>query len=440
MENKGLLERVFKLSEHNTTVGTEVIAGLTTFMAMAYILAVNPNILSQTGMDFGGVFTATALSALLATLVMGLYANLPFALAPGMGLNAFFAYTIVMGMGYSWQFALTAVFIEGLIFLFLTIFNIREAILNSIPLSLKKAIAAGIGLFITFIGLYNAGAGIIIQGKGIPLDAGNVTAGAPLVTVIGLIITGTLLARNVRGSLFIGIIITTIVGIPFGVTHLPSSAMSTPPTPIFMAFEWTHLLSLDFLFVLFTFLFIDMFDTAGTLIGVATKTGMLDREGNVPNAKKALFADAIGTTIGACIGTSTVTTYVESTAGVAEGGRTGLSAVVTAILFALALFFAPLFAIVPSAATAPALILIGLFMLSPIQEIDLEDYSESIPAFLTLVMMPLTYSIANGIMWGITSFIIFKVCSNKYKDIPLTTYIVALFFIIKLVLPAVMGK
>ncbi len=440
MEDNGLFEKIFKLSKRNTTVGTEVLAGLTTFMAMAYILAVNPNILSQTGMNFGGVFTATALSAILATLIMGLYANLPFALAPGMGLNAFFAYTIVMGMGYSWKFALTAVFIEGLIFLLLTLFNIREAILNSIPVSLKKAIAAGIGLFITFIGLYNAGAGIVVQGKGIPLDIGNFLAGPPLVTIIGLIITGTMLAKNIRGSLFIGIILTTIVGIPFGVTTLPSSLMSAPPKPIFMAFEWTNLLSLDFLFVLFTFLFIDMFDTAGTLIGVTTKAGMLDKDGNVPNAKRALFADAIGTTLGACLGTSTVTTYVESSAGVAEGGRTGLSSVVTALLFALALFFAPLFAIVPSAATAPALILIGLFMLSPIQEIDLEDYSESIPAFLTLVMMPLTYSIVNGIMWGITSFILFKLLSGKHRDIPLTSYIVALFFIIKLALPAIMGK
>lgn len=429
------LEKTFKLSQHKTTVGTEVLAGLTTFMTMAYILAVNPGILSAAGMSFSGVFTATALSAMIATLVMGLYANMPFALAPGMGLNAFFAFTVVLGMGYTPQFALTAVFVEGLIFILLTALNIREAILNCIPLNLKKSISVGIGLFIAFIGLYNAGEGIVRQGQGIPLDIANITSGAPLVTIIGLLITGSLLVFKVRGALFIGILATTAIGIPMGVTQLPESLFSTPPAPILFAFEWHNILTLDFFFILFTFLFVDMFDTVGTLIGVATKADMLDDEGRLPEAKKALFADAVGTTVGACLGTSTVTTYVESASGVAEGGRTGLSAVVTALFFFLALFFSPIFAVIPGAATAPVLILIGLFMLTPIKDIDFEDYTEAIPSFLTFIIMPLTYSIANGIMWGVTSYIVLKTVAGRGREVPVLTWFIAALFIIKIIFP-----
>ena len=432
----GFLERFFKLKEHGTNASTEFIAGLTTFMTMGYILAVNPGMLSATGMDFGAVFTATALASVIATLVMGFYANLPFALAPGMGLNAFFAFTVVLGMGYSWQFALTAVFAEGIIFLILTFLNIREAILNCIPLNLKRAISVGIGLFIAFIGLYNAG--IIVQGAGVPLELGEITSGAPLVAIIGILITGTLLAMDVKGALFIGIVATTIVGVPFGIVQFPESLVSMPPSPIWFAFEWTSIATFDFIFVLFTFLFVDMFDTVGTLIGVSTKAGMLDEEGKLPGAKKALLADAVGTTVGACMGTSTVTTFVESAAGVAEGGRTGLTAVTTAGFFFLALFFAPLFGIIPPAATAPALVLVGLFMMSPIKEIDFEDFTEAIPAFFGIIMMPLAYSIAEGIMWGIMSYILLKLFTGRAKEVPKMTFVIAALFALKVILPLIM--
>lgn len=435
-KESGMLDKIFQLKAHKTTVGTEVIAGLTTFMTMGYILAVNPGMLSEAGMPFGGVFTATALAAVIATLVMGLYANLPFTLAPGMGLNAFFAYTVVLGMGYSWQFALTAVFVEGIIFLILTFLNIREAILNCIPINLKRSISVGIGLFIAFIGLYNSG--IIVQGQGVPLALGDITTGAPLVAIIGILFTGVLLALKVKGALFVGIIASTLIGVPFGIVKFPQSIVSLPPAPIWFAFEWGNVMSMDFVFILFTFLFVDMFDTVGTLIGVATKADMLDEKGNLPGAKKALFADAVGTTVGACMGTSTVTTFVESAAGVAEGGRTGLTAVTSAGFFFLALFFAPLFGIIPAAATAPALILVGLFMLSPIKEVDLEDFTESIPAFFAMIMMPLSYSIAEGIMWGIVSYIVLKALTGKAKEVPVMTYIIAFLFALKVVLPIIM--
>lgn len=440
MKQAGFLEKTFGLKQHKTTPGTEILAGFTTFMTMAYILAVNPAILSATGMNFGGVFTATALSAVIATMIMGLYANMPFALAPGMGLNAFFAFTVVKGMGYSWEFALTAVFIEGILFLLLTFFNVREAILNCIPLNLKRSISVGIGLFIAFIGLYNGGTGIIVQGQGIPLTLADITSGAPLLMIIGLLITGTLLTYNVRGALFLGMVITTIIGIPFGVTKLPESLFSAPPAPIWFAFEWHNIFTLDFFFILFTFLFVDMFDTVGTLVGVATKADMLDKNGKLPGAKKALFADAIGTSVGACLGTSTVTTYIESAAGVGEGGRTGLTAVVTGGLFLLALFFSPLFAIIPGAATAPVLILIGLFMLSPVKKIDFDDYTEAIPAFLTILIMPLSYSIADGIMWGISSYILLKIFARRTKDIPILTYCIAALFLLKMLFPLFLAE
>jgi AGZA family xanthine/uracil permease-like MFS transporter len=421
------MEKLFKLSERNTSLKTELIAGLTTFLTMAYILIVNPIILSDAGMDMGAVFTATALSSAIATLVMAFMANLPFALAPGMGLNAFLAYTVVLGMGYTWQFALTAVFVEGIIFIILTIFNIREAIVNSIPKNLKNAISVGIGLFIAFIGLQNAG--IIVDGSTL-VGLGDITKGAPLVAVIGLVITGILLAYKVRGALLIGIIATTIIGIPFGVTTYAGGTYVPPSlAPTFWQFEFSNILSLDFLIVMFTFLFVDMFDTVGTLIGCATKANMIQEDGSIPNCKEALFADAVGTTVGAILGTSTVTTFVESSSGVAEGGRTGLTALVVAILF-----LSPLFLSIPSAATAPTLILVGLFMISPVKNIDFDDYTEGIPAFLCILFMPMAYSIADGIMFGILSWIILKLCTGKAKQITPMTIIIAVLFLLKIII------
>jgi len=430
-----MLEKYFNLKENKTTVKTEVLAGITTFMTMAYILAVNPDILSATGMDKGAVFTATAISALIATLVMALYAKLPFALAPGMGLNAFFAFTVVLGMGHSWQFALTAVFLEGLIFIALTAFNIREMIVNSIPMNMKHAISVGIGLFIAFIGLKNAG--IIVSSPATFVTLGDVTNitenGGAAVALITLVITGVLLSLKVRGALLYGILIGAVIGLPLGITHLPESFEVTPPSlsPIFLKFEWTQILTMDMLLVVFTFLFVDMFDTVGTLIGVSSKANMLDKEGRVPRVKQALMADAIGTTVGAMLGTSTVTTYVESAAGVSEGGRTGLTALTTAGLFLLALFLSPLFLMIPGAATAPALILVGAMMMSPVKNINFDDFTESIPAFLTIVMMPLTYSIAEGILFGVLSYVILKVLTGKIKDISIVTGALAILFLLK---------
>jgi len=430
-----MFEKYFNLKQNNTTVKTEVLAGLTTFMTMAYILAVNPDILSATGMDKGAVFTATALSALIATLVMALYAKLPFALAPGMGLNAFFAFTVVLGMGHTWQFALTAVFIEGLIFIALTAFNIREMIVNSIPMNIKHAISVGIGLFIAFIGLKNAG--IIVSNPATFVTLGDVTnlaenAGA-VVALLALILTGVLLALKVKGALLYGILIGAVIGIPLGITTLPSSFDLTPPslTPIFMKFEWTQVLTLDMLIVVFTFLFVDMFDTVGTLIGVSSKANMLDKEGRVPRVKQALMADAVGTTVGAMLGTSTVTTYVESAAGVSEGGRTGLTSLTVAGLMLLALFLSPIFLMIPGAATAPALILVGAMMMTPVKNINFDDFTESIPAFLTIIMMPLTYSISEGILFGVLSYVLLKILSGKFKDITIVTVILAVLFMLK---------
>lgn len=433
-ELKGsFLDSYFGLSKNKTSIKTEILAGITTFMTMAYILIVNPNILKDAGMNFGAVFTATALASVISTLVMGIYAKLPFAQAPGMGLNAFFAYTIVIGMGHTWQFALTAVFLEGIIFILLTVFNVREAIINSIPTNIKKAISVGIGIFIAFIGLENAG--IILHPKdgGTILALGNITSGTALLGIVGVIVTGALVAKNVNGALLLGIIVTTLIGIPMGITKFPTEIISAPPSiaPIFMKFEWNNIFSADMAIALFTLIFMDMFDTVGTLVGVSTKAGMLDEKGNVPRAKEALLSDAIGTTMGACFGTSTVSTFVESASGVAAGGRTGLTAVSTAIMFAIALFLSPLFLMIPAAATAPSLILVGLFMLSPIKEIDLEDFSEAIPAFLTIIIMPLSYSISDGIVFGIVSYVLLKVLTGKYKDVTITTYIVAALFVLK---------
>ncbi len=430
-----MLERLFKLKKFNTTPKIEIIAGITTFMTMGYILIVNPDILSATGMDKGAVFTATALSAFIATMVMALYANKPFTLAPGMGLNAFFAFTVVLQMGYSWQFALTAVFIEGIIFIIMTFFKLRAAIINSIPYNLKKAVSVGIGLFIAFIGLQ--GGGIITDNPATLVSIGSITSNIALLTLIGLVITGIMLAKKIKGALLIGIVLTTIIGIPMGVTHIPPNfnIFSLPPSlaPVFFKFDFSNIFSFDMIIVLFTFLFVDLFDTVGTLIGVSTKAGLVDEKGNLPGVHKALLADAVGTTAGACLGTSTVTTYVESAAGVAEGGRTGLTAFASGILFLLALLFAPLFTMVPSAATAPVLILVGLFMMSPIKEINLEDFTESIPAFLTVIMMPLTYSIAEGIVFGMVSYVLLKLLTGKGKEVTAIGYIIATLFVLKYV-------
>ncbi len=427
-----MLNRFFQLKENNTSVKTEIVAGVTTFMTMAYILAVNPDILSSTGMDKNALFTATALSAMVATLVMALVARLPFALAPGMGLNAFFAFTVVLGMGYSWQFALTAVFLEGIIFLLLTLFNIRELIVNAIPLSLKHAVSAGIGLFIAFIGLQNSG--IIVNNDATLVGLGNMGSATVLIAAGGIVLTAVLLALNVKGALLIGIFVATIAGLPFGVTQMPEGHLvDIPPSlePIFWKFDFSRVFSFDMLIILFTFLFVDMFDTVGTLVGVSSKAGMLDKEGRVPRVKQALFADSVGTTVGAILGTSTVTTYVESASGVAEGGKTGLTSLTTAALFFVALFFAPLFTMVPAAATAPALVLVGFFMMSPILKINFDDFTEAIPAFIAIIIMPLTYSIAEGIVFGMLSYVLLKVLTGKFKDISPVMVILAFLFVLK---------
>ena len=431
MEN--FFEKSFHLKEHNTNTKTELVAGFTTFMTMAYILAINPSILSEAGMDAGAVFTATAIASFVGTAIMAFYAIYPFALAPGMGLNAFFAYSVVLGKGHSWQFALTAVFIEGLIFILLTFTNVREAIVNGIPKTVKQAISVGIGLFIAFIGL--RGANIVVPGEGIPLDLGDITSPEAIVCFVGLTVTAVLLVKQVRGAILLGILISTVVGIFFGVTQLPAGApISAPPSikPVFMQLEWTNILSADMVIIMITFLFVDMFDTIGTLVGVSTKAGLVDENGNLPHVKKALFADAIGTTFGALLGTSTVTTYVESASGVAEGGRTGLTALTTGVLFLVALLLSPIFLMIPSAATAPALITVGLFMMSPIKEIDLDDFTEAVPAFLTILLMPLAYSIAQGIVFGIISYALLKLLTGRYKEASPILYILAFLFILKI--------
>jgi AGZA family xanthine/uracil permease-like MFS transporter len=404
-------------------------------MTMAYILAVNPLILSSTGMDRNAVFTATALSSFIAIVIMALYANLPIALAPGMGLNAFFAYTVVTQMGYSWEMALTAVFIEGIIFILLTFFRVREAIIDSIPINLKHAISVGIGLYIALIGLSNAG--VIVKNDATLVSLGSLSDPRALLALGGIIIIGILLVFRIKGALVIGIIVITLIGIPLGITQLPEKGLvSLPPSlaPVFFKFDFSRVFTGDMLIVIFTFLFVDIFDTVGTLVGVCSKANMLDEKGRVPRARQALFADAVGTAAGAVLGTSTVATYIESAAGVAEGGKTGLTAMVVGIFFLFSLFFAPLFLMIPVAATAPALVLVGLFMISPIQKINLEDYSESLPVFLTMIMMPLAYSISEGIAFGMLSFVFIKLFTGKWKQISLVMYILSAFFILRLVI------
>ena len=433
------MEKFFKLKERGTTVSKEIIGGITTFLAMAYILAVNPGILSDSGMEFNAVFTATAISAAVATFVMAFLANLPVALAPGLGLNAFFTYSVVLGMGCTWQFALTAVFVEGLIFILLSIFGVREAIIKSIPECLKKAVSVGIGLFITIIGLVNAGICSTGTGTTIGFVNFNMEHTTAIVAVLGLIVTIILYVMKVPGSILIGVAITTIIGIPFGVTTIPEnfSPLATPAAPYLFKFEWTNVLSIKFVVVLVTFLFTDMFDTLGTLMGVAEQADLKDKDGNIINCKGALLSDSIGTVVGACLGTSTVTSFVESTSGVAAGAKTGLASVVTGLLFLIALFFNPLFALIPAAATAPALIFVGYLMMKSVKSIEFADPTEGIPCFITIMAMPFAYSISKGIMWGLIAYVICKLAGKKAKEIPVVTWILAVIFLADIIFEAV---
>ena len=425
------LQKLFGFDPQKNSVRTEVLAGITTFLTMAYILAVNPSIFSNIAdMPNGAVFTATALAAIIGTLVMSLYAKKPFGLAPGMGLNAFFVFTVCLGMGYSWQFALTAIFIEGVIFIILSLTKVRELIVNSIPASLKKAIGAGIGLYIAFIGLQNAG--IIANDDATLVTLGSLKSANSLLFIAGLLVTAVLVALKVRGGILIGMLVTTLVGIPLGITQL-SAVVALPDSvaPLFVKFEWSSIFSLDMLVVVLTFLFIDMFDTIGTLVGVSVKSGMVDKDGKIEGIDRMLMADAVATTAGACIGASTTTTYIESASGVAEGGRTGLTSFVIALCFAVALLFSPLFLAIPSAATGAVLVVVGVMMMSPVRDIDWENYREAIPAFITAVMMPLSYSIAHGIMLGVITYVILNCVTGKWKEVSLTMKILAVLFVLR---------
>lgn len=424
-----MLNKIFGFNPQKTTVRTEITAGLTTFMTMAYILAVNPNILNATGMDKGALFTTTALISGITTLLMAVYAKLPYALAPGMGLNAFFAYTVCLIMGYSWQFALTAVFIEGVIFILITVSNLRDKIVYALPDTIKKAISTGIGIYIAFIGMQQAK--VVVNSDATLVTLGDVTSGPALLAIIGLIITSALLVLRVKGALMFGIIITTIIGIPLGVTEF-KGLLSTPPSiePIFLKFEWDKILTVDMVIVVFTFLFVDLFDTIGTLIGVSYNTDILDTE-KPGGLKKAFLVDAIGTTLGAVMGTSTVTTLVESASGIKEGGRSGLTSFTTAVCFFLSLLLAPLFLSIPAAATAPVLVLVGLMMTAAVVKINFNDYIEAIPAFICLIFMPLTYSISEGIIFGHISYVLICLITGNYKKLKIGMYILAVMFLLK---------
>lgn len=433
--NESFAEKIFRLKEKKTNVKTEIMAGITTFMTMSYILAVNPQILGDAGMDKGAVFTATIIASIIAILIMALYANLPFALAPGMGLNAFFTYTVVMTMGKSWEFALAAVFIEGIIFVFLTFFNVREAIFNAIPRSLKTAVSVGIGLFIALIGLLNS---TVIVKNDVGLGLGNLVSKESFIFFIGLLIMAVLTARKTKGALLIGIVISTIIALFTGVSKLPEGGIiQLPPSlsPIAFKLDFSSMFSLEMFSVVFAFLFVDLFDTIGTLTGVATKAKMLDENGQLPNAGRALFADSIGTTLGALLGTSTVTTFVESATGVAEGGRTGLTALSTGFCFFLSIFFYPLITIIPAQATAAALVMVGLFMIDSIVDINFGDFTESFPAFMTIIMMPFAYSIAEGIAFGMISYASVKLLTGKGKEVSPLVYVLALVFLLRYLLP-----
>lgn len=425
-----MLQKLFGFDAKTMSVKKELIGGITTFLTMAYILAVNPSILSAAGMDSGAIFTTTCISAVIATLVMAFYAKLPFALAPGMGLNAFFAFTVCGAMGYSWQFALTAVLLEGFCFIILTVTGLRIRIVKALPKVLRRAISPGIGLFIAFIGLKSAG--IIGASDATFVTLGNMHEQGVLLGLFGILLTAALLIKEVTGALLIGIVVTTIIGIPLGVTNF-SGVMSLPPSiePIFFKFDWNSIISLDMVVCVFTFLFIDIFDTIGTLIGVSQRAGMIDEEGNVKNLEKAFMADAVGTLAGACLGTSTVTTYVESASGVNAGGRSGLTSFTAAACFAVSLLLAPFFLSIPAQATAPALVLVGVMMMAGINKIDFTNYLEAIPAFVCITLMPLTYSISDGILLSLLTFVILHLFTGKGKEVSLGAYILAILFVLK---------
>ena len=428
-----MLQKLFGFNPKETTVKTEIMAGITTFLTMAYILAVNPNILGETGMDKGALFTTTVIMSAIPTIFMGLYAKLPLALAPGMGLNAFFAYTICLIMGYSWQFALTAVFLEGLAFILLTVTNLREKIVDVIPDGLKTAISAGIGLYIAFIGLKNAE--VIVDNPATLVSLGHLTSGSGLLAIIGIVLTSVLLVKNVKGALLIGILATTLIGIPMGITNLDGFS-SIPPSiePIFMKFEWSNIFTAEMATIVFTLLFVDLFDCIGTVIGVTTRAGMVGEDGKIPHLKKVFMVDSLSTAAGAAMGTSTVAVYVESAAGVNEGGRSGLTAFTTGICFLVALFFAPFFLAIPAAATAPVLVLVGLMMMSNIWKIDFFDYKESIPAFICMIFMPLAYSISDGILLGHLTYVVVNLLSGHRKNLTTGMYILAVIFLLKFIL------
>ena len=426
-------EKCFGFDSTKHSVRTEIVAGVTTFLTMAYILAVNPGIFSaleSQGMPTAAVFTATALAAIFGTLIMSIYAKKPFGLAPGMGLNAFFVFTVCLGMGCSWQFALTAVFIEGLIFILLTVTNLRSLIVDSIPVGLKNAIGVGIGIYIAFIGLRNCG--LIVNNEATSVALGDLGSPAVILSIIGFFITSILVVLKVRGGMLIGILITTLIGIPMGITKF-AGVVSAPPSiaPIFCQFEWGEILSWKMLGVVITFLFIDMFDTIGTVVGVSVKSGMVDKDGKIEGIGRMLLADSLATTAGAMFGTSTTTTYIESAAGVSEGGRTGLTSFVIAILFALALFFSPLFLAIPAAATGPVLVIVGVMMMSPVKNIEWDDYSEAIPALITMLLMPLAYSISEGILLGIISYVLIQLCTGKIGKLNPTICVLAVLFLCK---------
>lgn len=428
-----MLTKLFGFDPKSTTVRTEIVAGLTTFLTMAYILAVNPAILGDVGMDKGALFTTTALIAAIATLMMAVIAKLPFALAPGMGLNAFFAYTICLAMGYSWQFALTAVFVEGILFILLTVTNLREMIVYCLSDSIKNAISVGIGMFIAYIGLQNAG--IIVGNNATQVALGDLGSATPILAVIGTIITAVLLVKNVKGALLIGILLITVIGIPFGVTTM-QGVISTPPSiePIFCKLEWNNIFTTDMLIVVLTLLFLDLFDTIGTLIGVCNKANIYTPDGKIPRLKQAFLVDAIATTLGAVMGTSTVTTFAESATGVSVGGRSGLTAFVTAMCFFVALIFAPLFLSIPSAATAPVLILVGVMMMGSVTKIDFENFADAVPAFICIIFMPLSYSISNGIIFGHLAYVAINLCSGNHKRVSTGMIVLAVIFLLRFLL------
>lgn len=439
------MEKLFKLKANNTTVRTEIIGGLTTFFAMAYIIFVNPTYLSATGMDASAVLVATCISSAIGTLLTAFLANVPFAQAPGMGLNAFFAFTVCGAMGYTWQQALTVVLISGILFLVITLTPLRSKVIAGIPNCIKAAISAGIGLFIALIGLLNSGAGVIHISEATAFlpDLNNITSGAPLLIIIGLIITATLMAWKVKGALVLGIIVTTIIGIPMGITTLPESLTISGAnlTSTMFQFDFTGVFAngiLPLFIAVISFFMVDCFDTIGTLLGAAGNAGMLDENGNMPGGDRALIADAIATCVGACLGTSTVTTYVESSAGISEGARTGLSSVVTGVLFLIAVVLAPIAGIIPGAATAPALIIVGVLMIKGVSRVNWDDFEEALPCFLTVALMPLAYSISDGIGFGLIFYTIIKMVRGKFKEVPVVTYVLSVLFIAMYILSNVL--